>query len=232
MPLKIVPPCRDQPRPGRRSTPSDAACADDPVPVPRPARRSATTTARRYSTTTSLPPVLLLITLPPFPMHVALPRSKYYGGSATTRCPQRASRLPTDRQGAGRIGRHRIASHVHWRPLRRVSAPSYTPVASPRAAHHSLGPGLPPPKSHRRRKRTAQEPRTVQHHEATHPPDSAGRRRLTRLQPLVQFPYAFLVLASGHESSGSTDPPLRCRGCSRPSPQPGVRPASSFDRSL
>ena len=40
-------------------------------------------------------PDLLLITLPPFPMHAALLRSQYYGGSATPRCPQRASHLPT-----------------------------------------------------------------------------------------------------------------------------------------
>jgi len=55
----------------------------------------------------------LLITLPPFPMHAALLRSEYYGGSATTRCPQRASRLPTNPPDAGRGGRHRVVSHVH-----------------------------------------------------------------------------------------------------------------------
>jgi hypothetical protein len=32
-------------------------------------------------------PLSLLITLPPFPMHAAILRSEYYGGSATTRCP-------------------------------------------------------------------------------------------------------------------------------------------------
>jgi hypothetical protein len=47
------------------------------------------------------PQLPLLITLPPFPMHAALLRSEYYGGSATTRCPQRASRLPTTPPDAG-----------------------------------------------------------------------------------------------------------------------------------
>ena len=32
--------------------------------------------------------------------------------------------------------------------------------------------------------------------------------------------------------SGSADPPLRCQGCSQPRPQPGVRPALTFDRPL
>ena len=40
------------------------------------------------------------------------------------------------------------------------------------------------------------------------------------------------VFVSGHGPSGSADPPLRCQGCSRPRPQPGVRPALNFDRSL
>ena len=45
-------------------------------------------------------------------------------------------------------------------------------------------------------------------------------------------PLRLPVLASGHEPSGSTDPPLHCRGCSQPHPQPGAQPASSFNRSL
>jgi hypothetical protein len=40
------------------------------------------------------------------------------------------------------------------------------------------------------------------------------------------------VFVGGHGPSGSADPPLRCQGCSRPRPQPGVRPALNFDRSL
>jgi hypothetical protein len=40
------------------------------------------------------------------------------------------------------------------------------------------------------------------------------------------------VLASGHGPSGGASPPLRCRGCSRPCPQPRARPASSVNRSL
>jgi len=68
---------------------------------------------RRYSAVTSPPAGSLLITLPPFPMHAAFLRSEYYGGSATTRCPQRASRLPTNPLDAGREGRHRVVSHVH-----------------------------------------------------------------------------------------------------------------------
>jgi hypothetical protein len=37
---------------------------------------------------------MLLITLPPFPMYIAFLYSEYYDGSATTRRPRRASRLP------------------------------------------------------------------------------------------------------------------------------------------
>ena len=124
-------------------------------------------------------------------MHAALLRSEYYDGSATTRCPQRASRLPTTPPDTGSA---RAAPGRFPRSLMSVatgSASSYTPAASPRAAHRSLGPGLPPPKSHRRRERAGQKPRPVQHHKATHPPDSAGRGRLTGLLPLVRFPYAF-----------------------------------------
>jgi hypothetical protein len=40
------------------------------------------------------------------------------------------------------------------------------------------------------------------------------------------------VFVSGHGPSGGTNPPLRCQGCSRPRPQPGVRPALNFDRPL
>ena len=40
------------------------------------------------------------------------------------------------------------------------------------------------------------------------------------------------VFVGGHGPSGSADPPLRCQGRSRPRPQPGVRPALNFDRSL
>jgi hypothetical protein len=68
---------------------------------------------RRYSTVTSPPSALLLIMLPPFPMHAAFPRSEYYNGSATTRYPQRASHLPANRPAADWFGRHRAASHVH-----------------------------------------------------------------------------------------------------------------------
>ena len=129
------------------------------------------------------------------------------------------------------VGRHRAASHVHWHPFRRGSAPSYTPVASPRAAHRSLGPGLPPPKSHRRRKRAGQNPRPAQHHtrpirQIPRPPTTDGASATGSVA--LRLP----VLASGHKPSGSTGPPLPCRGCSRPHPQPGARPASSFNRSL
>jgi len=57
-------------------------------------------------------------------MHAAFLRSEYYGGSATTRCPQRASRLPTNPLDAGREGRHRVVSHVHWCPFRRGRRPA------------------------------------------------------------------------------------------------------------
>jgi hypothetical protein len=40
------------------------------------------------------------------------------------------------------------------------------------------------------------------------------------------------VFASGHESSGGTDPPLRCQGCSQPWLQPEPRPALSFGQLL
>jgi hypothetical protein len=58
-------------------------------------------------------PLALLITLPPFPMHAAFLRSEYYGGSATTRCPQWASHLPTNPLEAGWEGQHQVVSHVH-----------------------------------------------------------------------------------------------------------------------
>jgi hypothetical protein len=70
---------------------------------------------------------MLLVTLPPFPMWPAFPASEYCGGSATTRRQQRASRLPVHRLAAGRRGRRRVASHVHWSSFRRGRCP-----ASPR----------------------------------------------------------------------------------------------------
>ena len=162
-------------------------------------------------------------------MWPAFPTSQYYGGSATTRYPQRASRLPPDRLAAEQVGRYRIASHVHWCPFRRGSASGYTPVASPRAAHHSLGPGLPPPKSHRRQKRTGQKPRPVQHHEATHPPDSPGRRRLTGLPAPVQFPYAFSSSLAGTSRLAVPTRPYIVEAASSLAPNPGsgLPPAST-----
>jgi hypothetical protein len=145
-------------------------------------------------------------------MRPALPAPQYYGGSATTRCPQRASHLPrTTSRLPVPMGRHRAASHVHWYPVRRGRRP-----ATPRWPRH--GPHIAVlVRASRRRNHTDAESGQVKSHDlpnTTCGPSARfpGRRRLTGLLPLVQSPLRLSVLAGGHERSGSTDPPLPCRG--------------------
>jgi hypothetical protein len=86
-------------------------------------------------------------------------------GVAPARHPRRRARwtrqrrvLPTfaeDRSGRGGVQLH--------------------PDGIARPAHHSLGPDLPSPISHRRRKRDSQISGPSQHRSATHPPEFAGR---------------------------------------------------------
>ena len=157
-----------------RFLPIGAACADDRVPdappSTGPARRRAPLFNGLFATTSLAADHA-----------AALPHVTSFPGLGVLRRLRHdpmptAGVAPAHRPAGCRSGR--AAPGRFPRSLMSVatgSAPSYTPAASPRAAHRSLGPGLPPPKSHRRRERAGQKPRPAQHRKATHPPDSAGR---------------------------------------------------------
>lgn len=55
--------------------------------------------------------------LSPFAVYAPLARSDYYRDSATARCRQPTTNLPSTRLAAGREGRHPAASHVHHHPI-------------------------------------------------------------------------------------------------------------------
>jgi hypothetical protein len=164
-------------------------------------------------------------------MWPALPAPEYYDGSATTRHPQRASRLPATLPGweVGRAASGRFPRSLLFRST--GSVPSYTPTASP-SPHIAVldrtsrrpsasGDESEAPISH---KRSSTAARPI-HRSWRAADDSRG------FVHWFGFPTPF-CLACGHPPSGGTDGPLRCQSCSRPRPRPGVRPALSFNRSL
>lgn len=107
-------------------------------------------------------------------MWPAFPTSDYYGGSVPTRCPQRASRLPTATLDRMAGGQHRVGSHVHWHPFDRVGV-QLCPDGIALPAYRRVGKGLRPPISLERSERCTHLMQVLQHRSTAHPPGLTGR---------------------------------------------------------